>query len=398
MTEPVHMAKLAATQRTRLFGRLNRKVDVVLSLDNRTKAWLTGYASMMHDVAPEARSAVVAGRDVLALVTTAADAGPALEALGPAAAIYRYGTFYFTLPPGAGPSPLTAPAHTSFEAALLAALNDALNDTGRVGVERSADGVLWALCQEKLGAERVVDITADIQALRAVKTEGEIGLIAAAARLVEAGFAEVTRRLRPGMTEHDLAAIMTEQMVRGGGVPRFVSVTSAERSALADAYPTARVIQPGDTIRIDAGCTVCGYWSDLARSFVLGAPDARQVATYAALLRGLEAMLAAARPGIRASALYQIGVETVRKAGIPGYQRQHCGHGIGLRSYDAPTIAPQDDTELQAGMCLCLETPYYLHGQDGMMVEDMIVITEDGYAPLNTLPRHLLVMPLPQAD
>jgi len=398
MTELDRMAALAATQRARLFSRLGSRVDLVLSSDRRTKAWLTGYASMMHDVAPEVRSAVIAGRNLLALVTTAADAGPALEALDPSSAIYRYGEFYFTPPPGAGPSALTAPAHNSFEAALLAALSASLTETGGVGVERSADGVLWALCQEKLGAERVVDITADIQALRAVKTEGEIGLIATAARLVEAGFAEAARRLRPGMTEHDLAAIMTEQMVRGGGVPRFVSVTSAKRSALADAYPSARVIQPGDTIRIDAGCTVCGYWSDLARTFVLGAPDARQMATYAALLQGLEAMLAATHPGIRASALYRIGVETVRKAGIPGYQRQHCGHGIGLRSYDSPTISPQDDTVLQPGMCLCLETPYYLLGKDGMMVEEMVVITEDGYAPLSTLSRDLLVTPLPQAD
>ena len=142
MTELDRMAALAATQRARLFSRLGSRVDLVLSSDRRTKAWLTGYASMMHDVAPEVRSAVIAGRNLLALVTTAADAGPALEALDPSSAIYRYGEFYFTPPPGAGPSALTAPAHNSFEAALLAALSASLTETGGVGVERSADGVL----------------------------------------------------------------------------------------------------------------------------------------------------------------------------------------------------------------------------------------------------------------
>lgn len=86
----------------------------------------------------------------------------------------------------------------------------------------------------------MVDITAEIQEIRANKTEGEVALITSAARLVEAGFSEVTRRLRPGMTE---------QLVRDGSFPRFVSITSAERSALADAYLTARIIRLGDTIR-----------------------------------------------------------------------------------------------------------------------------------------------------
>jgi len=286
------MAKLAAVQRARLFDRLGDTVGLVLSSDRRSKAWLTGYASMMHDVAPEARSVVLATRDRYALVTTAADAGPAMERLGSEVPISRYGTFYFTQSPGLGPSPFAAPAHVDFDTAFLAALTAFLDQgvAGNVGVERLEDGVVWTLCQEKLGPTRVVDITAEIQELREIKTEGEVALISSAARLVEAGFSEVTRQLRPGMTEHDLAAIMTEQMVRGGGVPRFVSVTSAERSALADAYPTARIIRPGDTIRIDAGCTVGGYWSDLARTLVLGRPDVRQMATYAALLQGLEGL------------------------------------------------------------------------------------------------------------
>ena len=58
-----------------------------------------------------------------------------------------------------------------------------------------------------------------------------------------------------GMTEFELAALVTQEMVAGGSVPRFVSVTSGPRSALADAYPTLRKVREGELVRLDAGCS-----------------------------------------------------------------------------------------------------------------------------------------------
>ncbi len=45
--------------------------------------------------------------------------------------------------------------------------------------------------------------------------------------------------------------------------------------------------------------------------------------------------------------------------GIPQYKRHHVGHGIGLEIYEPPMLVPHSDFELQPGMVLCVETPYY---------------------------------------
>ena len=84
----------------------------------------------------------------------------------------------------------------------------------------------------------------------------------------------------------------------------------------------------------------------------------------------------------------------MRETGIPHYGRQHVGHGIGLGlgGYDRPTIAPGDHTALEADMVLCIETPYYEMGWGSVQVEDMIVVTEDGYRRLTSVPRHLQVL------
>lgn len=388
MNGPKSLVSLAKTVREKVFTMLPADVGLLVSSNPLNKAYLSGYVSIAHDLAPYYRSAVLARREAAELVTSAADAAPAFEALGQGELIHRYGEFYFDRAESI-PGNLTQTPSASFDEAFTKALVSQ-SMQGRVGVDLSDDKTLWRLCAEALGENRLIDVTRQLEACRAVKLPEEITRLRRAAECVEAGFARVLETAHAGMTEHDLAAIITERMVAGSGVPRFVSVTSGPRSALADAYPTNRVIAEGETIRIDAGCTFDGYWSDIGRTLMFGEPQPRQRELYGALLRGLEAMLDHLREGVKAQHLFKIGVDTVRANGIPSYQRQHCGHGIGLRSYDTPTINASDDTTLKAGMCLCLETPYYRLGDEGMMVEDTVLVTEHGYEPITTLPRGLL--------
>ncbi len=95
-------------------------------------------------------------------------------------------------------------------------------------------------------------------------------------------------------------------------------------------------------------------------------------------------------PGVTAGDLFKLAVEGVRKAGFETYQRSHCGHGLGIGAHEFPTLnSANQDVEIEEGMVLCVETPYYELGWGGMMVEDIIVIREDGNECLTSLPREL---------
>jgi Xaa-Pro dipeptidase len=84
-------------------------------------------------------------------------------------------------------------------------------------------------------------------------------------------------------------------------------------------------------------------------------------------------------------------MNTVRKGALPDYQRTHCGHGIGVSGHEFPTLnAANSEVILEEGMVLCVETPYYEVGWGGMMVEDMIVVRQDGPELLTKLPRELV--------
>ncbi|HET9395767.1 MAG TPA: M24 family metallopeptidase, partial [Nitrospiraceae bacterium] len=151
-------------------------------------------------------------------------------------------------------------------------------------------------------------------------------------------------------------------------------------------------VKPGDLVRLDIGCTYQGYWADMARTASVGEPTTRQAMQYRAIKAGLEHQLAQLRAGQTAAASFEAAVSATRRAGLPNYQRHHCGHGIGLQPSEFPRLSADNTSPLKANMVLCVETPYYELGRGGMMVEDTVVVTADGFAPLTTIPRDLSII------
>ncbi|MGH9100623.1 MAG: M24 family metallopeptidase, partial [Acidimicrobiales bacterium] len=90
--------------------------------------------------------------------------------------------------------------------------------------------------------------------------------------------------------------------------------------------------------------------------------------------------------------LFAAAVTEVERHQLIPYRRHHCGHGIGLEAYEPPLIGPTVDQALEPGMVLCFETPYYELGWGGMMVEDTVVITDNGCELLSVSDRSLRVV------
>jgi Xaa-Pro dipeptidase len=224
---------------------------------------------------------------------------------------------------------------------------------------------------------------------RAIKLPEELDLLRHASHITDQAIEDAAMMMRAGVSELEIAAEITRAIVAGGGIPRFVVVTSGERSSRADAYPRCRPLQEGDLVRMDIGATVDGYYSDMARTYAVGDPGSLARDRYAALLRGQRLELDLIRPGVTAREVFVAAIEEVRKGVLPEYKRNHCGHGIGLRPSEFPLIEPRSETILEPGMVLCVETPYYEIGWGGMMVEDTVIVTSDGQDLLTHASREL---------
>lgn len=386
----IDMFSLAAARRRNLFTALGDDVGAVISCSSTNKGYLSGYHSVAHDLSPTYMSAVVATRDHAALVVSAADAGPALEVVNDPGLLFRYGVFFFESTEALEALDFDTPGLANFDAALASAIGSIIPTGLKVGIDRSDGGYAENFVAATFSSMPRMDVTSALMRVRSLKLDQEVELIRRATKLVEDGLAAIAADGRAGMSEWDLAALVGERMVAGGGLPRLLSVTSGPRSALADAYPTFRRINHGELVRVDAGCFVGGFSSDMARTFVMGEPDSLIDARYGAIAAGLELELSLIKGGASIGAIYAATVETVRKSGIPTYRRQHVGHGLGLGGYELPIISEGSRAVLEPGMCLCVETPYYQMGWGGMMVEDTVLVTETGYEPITTIPRTMV--------
>lgn len=379
-------AGLAALCRARFFT-IAQDLDVVITTDPVHIGYLCGYRSILHDMM-RYRQALIVTRDNLLLVTGASDGAAALEILGSPDGIWRYGTFFVEQAPDADGYNQMPPPQEDFYAALAAALQSLQLTGRRVGLDLAETGDA-APIRDMLDGCNIVDPSAAFRQSRMIKLEGELDLLRQASRITDEAIALVHPLLRAGVPEFEIAGEINRHIVRNGGIARFVVVTSGERSSRVDAYATARQLADGDLVRLDIGCTVCGYWSDMARTFVVGKAGDLQQTRYDALLKGETAQLAMLKPGILASDLYEEAMRIVRAGALPGYNRNHCGHGIGLRASEFPALAHGQDVVIEPGMVFSVETPYYELGWGGMMVEDTAIVTHDGHELLTVSSRCL---------
>jgi Xaa-Pro aminopeptidase len=378
--------QLAGERRTRLQTALaDAAFDLLLLTSAESVHYASGFRSVAASVFSDYMMAAVVSPTDLLLIVGAGDVAAALDSGIAAEELIAHGTFFFEgSQAGSGFT-----THPDVADAIGAAFSRMAGPKSVLAVESSAR----AATMTSGLTSGFIDATEWLMAVRAVKLPAEQQLLRAAATIAEQGIAAGIGGIVPGCRERDIASLVAKTMAAHGAAPRFVVVTSGERSALSDAFASERAIEPGDLVRFDIGCVYDGYWSDIARTAVVGPPSPAQSSRYAALHAGVLAEFEQARPGVTAGELFDIGVETVRAHGLVPYRRHHVGHAIGLSVYERPIVAPNVATVLQPGMVFCLETPYYELGWGGMMVEDTGVVTDNGFELFTTLDRELAVVP-----
>ena len=239
---------------------------------------------------------------------------------------------------------------------------------------------------------KLVDSTALFNEIRMIKSPWEIQHLRKSAEITEFGIANAAKHIRVGCTAAELtaafkAAVMTFPETN---FSRFNLISVGDNFS-PKMFPDETPAKPGDLIKFDCGVDVAGYGADLARTFVLGEPDELTQQIYDTIRVGHEHMLSMVAPGVKLKDVFDSTMDVIKKSGLPHYNRGHLGHGDGvfLGLEEAPFVSTLATETFRAGMVLSLETPYYGVGVGSIMLEDMILITNDGYEFLSKLNRDL---------
>ncbi len=266
---------------------------------------------------------------------------------------------------------------------------------GGVGAVGLADR-MWALMvlrlRAALPAARQELASVALRDLRARKSPAEIAALQAAADAIDRVHAQVPGWLRPGRTEREVAADISEAILAAGhATADFAIVASGPNGASPHHTASDRVLQPGDAVVVDIGGTMpSGYCSDCTRTYAIGAPPAGFAEYYEVLRDAQDAARRAVRPGVSAEAVDAAAREPITAAGYGEFFVHRTGHGIGLETHEDPYIVSGNTEPLQPGHAFSIEPGIY-PGPHGARIEDIVVCTADGCRELNKVSRELIV-------
>jgi Xaa-Pro aminopeptidase len=292
------------------------------------------------------------------------------------------------------------PRPTTFDlAAALGLLRDVLGEYGLDGARLGIDleflpAADYFAVAEALPEASLVDGSALVRRLRSIKTPAEIERLRRGCALAEAGLARLTAGVATGQSRREVSALWragVAEAVAAGGVTDLTGQWDYV-SVGPDPWGSGGTVVPGAVIKADVGCIIGGYSSDGARSYSFGPADPVARDVYAALRDAFETGIAAIRPGVALSEVYERTAAVMHRAGYEGYRRGHFGHGLGasVGMEEWPFIAADSDVVAEPGMVLAFETPFYATGIGSLTIEDQLLVTESGIEVMSTVPREFL--------
>lgn len=282
------------------------------------------------------------------------------------------------------------------------AINFSLDDVKADGLSHGMFLVLRDLLAGTPYGDRLCSAEGIIGALRGRKTAGEIARIRQAIAVTDQIFAAVSRHVRPGMTEWQVAQFMQDQAkARGCGLAwdpaQCPIVCTGPDSMLGHAFPSETLaVREGFIFHLDFGVVYENYCSDIQRAWYVPRPGETEPPTavqqaFHVVHEAISRARDAARPGVEGWKVDAAAREVVVRAGFPEYQHA-TGHHVGRAAHDGGgVLGPRWERygqapyrKLEAGNVITLELGIDQVGANGserfgfLGLEEMAVITDVG--------------------
>lgn len=249
----------------------------------------------------------------------------------------------------------------------------------------------WAALRAALGDVALTPLAGLAEEMRLVKDEGEIDCIRRAADIACRAFRAILEVIRPGMTEREVAIALNYEMLRlGSEGEAFATIACAGlNGSLPHAVPGEHRLQNGELLTLDFGATFGGYRSDMTRTVGIGKVDGALKDIYQTVLEAHEMALDAIRPGAVCEDVDKVARDFI-EARCPGSFGHALGHGVGLDIHEQPRLGRGDETVLRPGHVVTIEPGIYISGLGGCRIEDMAILTSDGYIDPIDAPKQLI--------
>jgi Xaa-Pro aminopeptidase len=283
----------------------------------------------------------------------------------------------------------------------------------RVRCDRSLP-LIYAHFLKKAGVEVECDVSLGVIERRC-KDEQEIAWLQEAQQVTEEAVRMACRMIASAHARRDGVLVyegeeLTSERVRAAidvwllqrGYENPTSIVAGGPQG-ADCHDTGHgPLRTEEPVIVDVfpRCRATRYWGDCTRTVVHGSIADEIARMHATVVRAKAAAMAALRAGVTGQQVHEATLSVIRQAGysvgLPpeGASEDYCamthgtGHGVGLEVHEPPLL-DFGGPPLLAGDCLTIEPGLYCRARGGVRVEDMVIVTQEGYRSLSQLPEVL---------
>jgi Xaa-Pro aminopeptidase len=275
------------------------------------------------------------------------------------------------------------------------AVNFSTNDVMADGLTHGMYLTLCEYLQDTPWLARLHTSEKIVAALRGRKSATEIARLKAAIHETLDIFSKVSKYLKPGLSEQDVAAFVNAQVAEKGLTTAWSpdhcpAVYTGPDTAGTHAGPTARKIERGHILNMDFGVRKGGYVADLQRTWYVLAEGEKQAP--AAVQHGFDTIreavhkaAAAVKPGVEGWVVDAVARDIIVKAGYEEYPHA-LGHQVGRSAHDgAGLLSPRWERyknlpylKIEKDQIYTIEPRLTVAGHGVVTIEEMIVVTEKG--------------------
>jgi Xaa-Pro aminopeptidase len=259
--------------------------------------------------------------------------------------------------------------------------------TKRIGVEHLKTGWLvgeWDRFRAEMAGYETVDISRDIDQMRAVKSAFEIEEIYNTGRIFTDAFEVFAQVAQPGVRAWD-AATEAESVLKAEGCFWGRSKYSLDLRPYTIPTPLDRRFTEDDIILFELVYTgPLGYWDEMTAIYSFKELPPHISAQIAAQERVIEIAAQTARPGVPVGKIAETNIQSWKDLGFPviGRHTPDC-HSIGLDESDGPSSWFTPEWPLESNMVLSFHPSTLLEGDKAFLVSDNFLVTPAGAVRLS---------------
>ena len=248
----------------------------------------------------------------------------------------------------------------------------------------------------RTGDLKLGDATALMDHLLMVKLDCEIDAIRMAAHIADEGYAVFRNAAREGRRDYELIAEV-EAFFRANGVDEnFMIIGVGGTEVRGMSPPMGKVMRRGDMVTTELTPCIDGYYIQICRTLVIGAPNQAQQRAFGVFRDALEAGIAAVKPGATAADVARAENEVFRRHDLGDYVTNAYtrvrGHGLGLFVDTKPHILEDVATAIEPNMTMIVH-PNTFHPEVGYLVlGDAVIAGQTGAEVLTRTARELFAV------